>query len=209
MLTANLLPMSRRRASAREDRIVAWTIGIGLLACALGVATAAIRISTRSSTAAATARELAGVDAELAQLATLVDESKSRAQKAESHLAAARAIADHPDWSLLLNLLGTLRGDHIDLARIALGYGKPDANTNANTNANANAKPDARPARGYWIRITGQALDQAAVARFAVRLEGAGLFDKVTLTESRKGAAENALVEFQIDASIDDVGGAR
>jgi Tfp pilus assembly protein PilN len=205
MLTANLVPMSRRRASAREDRIVAWTIGIGLLACALGVATAAIRISTRSSTAAATARELAGVDAELAQLATLVDESKSRAQKAESHLSAARAIADHPDWSLLLNLLGTLRGDHIDLARIALGYRKPDANTNAN----ANAKPDARPARGYWIRITGQALDQAAVARFAVRLEGAGLFDKVTLTESRKGAAENALVEFQIDASIDDVGGAR
>jgi Tfp pilus assembly protein PilN len=207
MLTANLLPMSRRRASAREDRIVAWTIGIGLLACALGVATAAIRISTRSSTAAATARELAGVDAELAQLATLVDESNSRAQKAESHLSAARAIADHPDWSLLLNLLGTLRGDHIDLARIALGYRKPDANTNAN--ANANGKPDARPARGYWIRITGQALDQAAVARFAVRLEGAGLFDKVTLTESRKGAAENALVEFQIDASIDDVGGAR
>jgi Tfp pilus assembly protein PilN len=203
MLTANLLPMSRRRAAAREDRIVAWTIGIGLLACALGVATAAIRVSTRSSTAAATARELAGVDAELAQLATLVDESKSRAQKAESHLAAARAIADHPDWSLLLNLLGTLRGDQIDLARVALGYRKPDAN------ANASVKSDARPARGYWIRITGQALDQAAVAKFAVRLESAGLFDKVTLSESRKGAAENALVEFQIDASIDDAGGAR
>lgn len=203
MLTANLLPMSRRRASAREDRIVAWTIGIGLLACALGVATAAIRISTRSSTAAATARELAGVDAELAQLATLVDESKSRAQKAESHLSAARAIADHPDWSLLLNLLGTLRGDQVDLSRVALGYRKPEAN------ANANGKPDARPARGYWIRITGQALDQAAVAKFAVRLESAGLFDKVTLSESRKGAAENALVEFQIDASIDDVGGVR
>jgi len=203
MLTANLLPMARRRVSAREDRIVAWTIGIGLLACALGVATATIRVSTRSSTAAATARELAGVDAELVQLATLVDESKSRAHKAESHLAAARAIADHPDWSLLLNLLGTLRGDHIDLARVALGYRKPDAN------ANANNRPDARQARGYWIRITGQALDQAAVANFAVRLEGAGLFDKVTLTESRKGVAENALVEFQIDASIDDAGGAR
>ena len=205
MLTANLLPMARRRVSAREDRIVAWTIGIGLLACALGVATATIRVSTRSSTAAATARELAGVDAELVQLATLVDESKSRAHKAESHLAAARAIADHPDWSLLLNLLGTLRGDHIDLARVALGYRKPDANANAN----ANIRPDARQARGYWIRITGQALDQAAVANFAVRLEGAGLFDKVTLTESRKGVAENALVEFQIDASIDDAGGAR
>ena len=199
MLTANLLPMSRRRASAREDRAVAWALGVGMLACTLALATAAIRISTRSTTAAATARELAGVEAELSQLATLVSESKARSQRAESHLAAARAIADHPDWSLLLNLLGKLRGDQIDLARVALGFRK----------AEANAKPDARQSRGYWVRITGQALDQAAVAKFAVRLEGAGLFDKVTLTESKKGAAENALVEFQIDASIDDAGGTK
>lgn len=199
MLTANLLPMSRRRASAREDRAVAWAMGIGVLACSLAVATAAIRVSTRSTTAAATARELSGVESELAQLATLVDESKARAQKAESHLAAARAIADHPDWSLLLNLLGRLRGDQIDLARVALGFRKPESS----------AKSEPKQPRGYWVRITGQALDQAAVAKFAVRLEGAGLFDKVTLSESKKGAAENALVEFQIEASIDDAGGAK
>ncbi len=195
MLAANLLPMSRRRASAREDRAVLWMFVVAGLAAALMAATMLIRVSSRSSTAAATARELTGVQAELERLGTLVAESKSRAQKSDSMLAAARAIADHPDWSLLLNLLGKLRGDQVDLARVALGYRKPEANT----------KPGAKLGRGYWVRITGQATDQAAVAKFAVRLEDSGLFDKVTLTESKKGTGVgDTLVDFQIDAAIED-----
>lgn len=195
MLTANLLPMARRRASAREDRAILWMFAVAGLAITLAAATAAIRVSSRSSTAAATARELAGVQSELDRLGTLVSESKSRAQKSESMLAAARAIADHPDWSLLLNLLGKLRGDQVDLARVALGYRKPDAN----------AKPGAKLQRGYWVRVTGQAVDQAAVAKFAVRLEESRLFDKVTLTESKKAAGiGDTLVEFQLDAVIED-----
>jgi hypothetical protein len=165
------------------------------LAVTLAVATAALQVSSRSSTAAATARELAGVNVELDRLGTLVSESRSRAQKSESMLAAARAIADHPDWSLLLNLLGNLRGDQVDLARVALGYRKPEAN----------AKPGAKLQRGYWVRVTGQAVDQAAVAKFAVRLEESRLFDKVTLTDSKKSSGiGDTLVEFQLDAVIED-----
>ncbi|HEX8877376.1 MAG TPA: PilN domain-containing protein [Phycisphaerales bacterium] len=193
MLTANLLPMARRRASAREDRAVLWMFVTVTLALTLAAATATIHMTARSTTAEATARELTTVQTELERLGTLVQESRSRAQKSESLLAAARAIADHPDWSLLLNLMGKLRGDQVDLARIALGYKKPDAN----------AKPAAKAQRGYWVRITGQAVDQAGVARFAVRLEESGLFDKVTLTESKKNPTA-ALVDFQIDAVIED-----
>lgn len=199
MLAANLLPMSRRRHAARVDRAAFWAVFVGVVACVLGLATAAVRHSTRSTTAAATARELAAIEREQGQLTKLLDESRSRAQKAESLLAAARAIADHPDWSLLLNLLGKLRGDQVDLARVALGYRRPDPG----------AKAEPRQTRGYWVRITGQALDQAAVARFAVRLEDAGLFDRVALTESRKGAGDAALIDFQIEAFIEDAGGAK
>ncbi|MBY0112668.1 MAG: PilN domain-containing protein [Phycisphaerales bacterium] len=188
--------MSRRKSSAREDRALTWSIVIAALAGVLACATFGVRISSRGSTAVS-AREFAVADAEVTQLRTQVSEARTKARKAEALLAAARAIADHPDWSLLLNLLGNLRGDQVDLARVAIGYRKSEPN--------AAAKAGNKVPRGYWVRLSGQAVDQAAVAKFAVRLEDAGLFDKVSLTESKKASgADSILIDFQIDATIDE-----
>ncbi|MBX3380362.1 MAG: PilN domain-containing protein [Phycisphaeraceae bacterium] len=197
MVTANLLPKSRRRLLIRQDRTARWAVAIAIYAACL----ACLWIGSRSYIASGRSgleRRVAASAAEKAGVESAISGLREKSARVQSALSTARSIAGHPDWSVLLSLIANLRGADIEVERIALGPKK------------AEGKPAAgKTTKGVWVRVTGLGKDHQAIAQFALRLEGAGLFDRVALSDATKSASEpGGLVGFEIEAQIDESSGA-
>ncbi|MBS0187711.1 MAG: PilN domain-containing protein [Planctomycetes bacterium] len=201
MVTANLLPRARREALARRDRAVLWSwvvvVYTGLLVF-LFLASRQYVAHGRSTLE----RRAAAIESEVAGLQSTLTGLREKSGKTQSLLATARSIADHPDWSVLLSLVASIRGNDIEVERVALGPRKAPE-----------TKPGtpAKQPKGVWVRLSGLAKDHQAIAQFALRLEGAGLFDRVSLADARKSGSEpEGFVGFEIEAQIDEQqGGAK
>jgi len=197
MVISNLLPVSRRRLLARQDRTAKWTIAVALYTFAL----ACLWLGSRQYVAGGRSgleRRVAAIEAEKAGVESAISGLREKSSRLQASLATARSIADHPDWSVLLSLIATIRGSDIEVDRIALGPRK------------AEAKPVAgKPVKGDWVRVSGLGKDHQAIAQFALRLEGAGIFERVALSDARKSGSEpEGLVGFEIEAQIDETPGA-
>ncbi|MBX3390021.1 MAG: PilN domain-containing protein [Phycisphaeraceae bacterium] len=196
MISANLLPASHRRHLSRQDRTARWSIVIAVYAVVLAV----LWLGSRQYVAGGRfglERRVAAIDAEVAGINSGIAGLKEKAVRVQASLSTARSIADHPDWSVLLSLIASLKSADIEVDRVALGP------------RTAEAKPGgAKSVKGVWVRLSGFAKDHQAIAHFALRLEGAHLFDRVALEDARKNAAEpEGLVGFEIEAQIDEPAG--
>ncbi|MGH7243439.1 MAG: PilN domain-containing protein [Phycisphaerales bacterium] len=197
MVIANLLPSPRRHLLAKQDRTAKWTIVIALYAVAL----ACLWLGSRQYVAGGRSsldRRVAAIEAEKSGVESAISGLREKAARVQSSLATARSIADHPDWSVLLSLIATLRGNDIEIDRIALGPRK------------AEGKPvPGKSTKGVWVRVGGLGKDHQAIAQFALRLEGASIFERVGLSDARKSGSEpEGLVGFEIEAQIDEPSGA-
>ncbi|MBL8876495.1 MAG: PilN domain-containing protein [Phycisphaerae bacterium] len=197
MVAANLLPAQRRRIFARQDRAAKWTVVVAIYTVLLSC----LWIASRQYVAggrAALERRVASIQTEKAGVESAITGLREKSAGVQASLATARSIADHPDWSVLLSLIATIRGNDIEIDRIALGPRKVDAKP----------EPKSTPAKttkGVWVRVSGLGKDHQAIAQFALRLEGAGLFERVALADARKSTAEpEGLVGFEIEAQIEE-----
>ncbi len=193
MVSANLVPVARRRVLAREDRAANWSLVVVGYAALLGVLWCG-SLRMLSGEASGLDRRLATLGAECANLESSVRALRERIARTQASLATARSIADHPDWSVLLNLIASLRGNDIEIERVALGPRK------------AEQKPGApKPPKGVWIKLSGLGKDHQAIAQFALRLEGAGLFENVGLADARKSDIQaEGLIAFDIEARMEE-----
>lgn len=197
MISANLLPATYRRQIARQDRAARWSVFIAAYAVALVI----VWLSSRQYVAggrSALERRVGAIDAEIAGINSGITGLKEKAIRVQASLTTARSIADHPDWSVLLSLIASLKSADIEIDRVALGP------------RTAEGKPgSAKSTKGVWVRLSGLAKDHQAIAHFALRLEGAHLFDRVALEDARKSAVgPEGLVGFEIEAQIDEQTGA-
>jgi hypothetical protein len=197
VVTSNLLPLPRRRLLARQDRTAKWAIVIAFYTLIL----ACLWLGSRQYVAGGRSgleRRVAAIETEKAGVESAIAGLREKATRVQASLATARSIADHPDWSVLLSLIANIRGTEIEVDRIALGPRK------------AEAKPVAgKAAKGVWVRVSGLGKDHQAIAHFALRLEGAGIFERVALSDASKDASEpEGLVGFEIEAHIDETTGA-
>lgn len=197
MISANLLPMPRQRLLARQDRARRWAVAIAIYAGFL----ACLWIGSRSYVAqeqSGLERRVRASEAEKAGVESALSVLRQKTAKVQASLTTARSIAGHPDWSVLLSLVANLRGAEIEIERIALGPRKSDG------------KPvPGKSSKGIWVRVSGLGKDHQAVAQFALRLEGSGLFDRVGLSDASKSASEpGGFVGFEIEAQIDEPAGA-
>lgn len=197
MVVSNLLPLPRRRLLARQDRTAKWAIAVAVYTIGLGC----LWLGSRQYVAGGRSgleRRVASIQTEKAGVESAITGLREKSSRVQASLATARSIADHPDWSVLLSLIATIRGSDIEVDRIALGPKKIEA------------KPVAgKSAKGVWVRVSGLGKDHQAIAQFALRLEGAGLFERVALSDARKNASEpEGLVGFEIEAQIDESPGA-
>ncbi|MBS0197543.1 MAG: hypothetical protein JSR77_12375 [Planctomycetes bacterium] len=188
-IPVNLVPRSRRIARARAERTRRWAVGLAayslLLAAACGVAFAMSRTSgdTGESRLAAVSTEARDLDARVKAL-------RAQAAALNSQLASARALGSHPDWSLLLEFLTSLRTDEISFDSVAI-----------------ESSPTNKPGLpgSYSLHVEGIGKDHRTVAQFAVRLEKAGLFDRVVVADTRAVDQDReSRIAFRIDCTLSD-----
>ena len=192
MTFANLMPRHRLIATRRRARLRAWTAGLTAYGAVLVVGYV---VAGRFASAAA------------GDVPRMVEDARSQARTGElaskklraevstlsTRLNAARAISQHPDWSVLLGVIAGLRGEDLVLSTIDLSPAAPP--------------PKASPGRPamYSLLLAGVSRNHASVTAFVLRLESTGLFESVMLTDTRAAESDGeARVSFQLRCTLND-----
>jgi Tfp pilus assembly protein PilN len=211
----NFIPRARRELAERRRRVRTWASGVAAYALLGAVVLAA------SGTGAVV--EDPSVAQKLAQLPGEIDASrraltnlKAQLTEAQAKLDAARAVAEQPDWSVLLGLLAQSLGEEIVLTSCKL-----DADPLAGDRPLNGPRPGATPGSGagakppepppppslngarYTVLLSGLGRTQSSVSQFVLRLEELGLFERVTILKTnREMFGEHESIGFRLEATI-------
>jgi hypothetical protein len=184
MNAVNLIPAPRRAARQSRRRLHRWVgalVGWGGLVVAACVAS---HVSLGRDHAVI-ASELATTRRRITDLNSRVNELRRTISQLLVQRDTALAISDHPDWSILLALLGQTTADHVVLRDIAL---KPDPS---------------RPSGPILLTLRGFSDSQPAVSQFVLRLQQTELFDEVKLVRTgREPILNTSAVTFEIACAI-------
>lgn len=197
MRGVNLIPRYRIESIQRARRIRAWG-GVG----------AAYAVAMVGAWAAAQFiwpdRRLAVAD-DIAVLQEQMHDDQVAARslhpllvQAQSTLAATQDIGDQPDWSYLTTLMANMLGDDAVLRSCSF---QPAPLPRP---ADAEAAPPTRIER-FRVQLEGYGRSQAAVLGYVRLLEEAGLFEAVTVLETRGEAFHDGqAIAFRIECILAD-----
>ncbi len=203
--TLNLLPPGRRQELRLHRRLHVWM----MVGAAYGIATVGACITLAAGEPVVDRRETT----ELTVLTRETDAFKEETSQHKKDIAAenrrkqgADLVKDHPDWSILLELLAQTRGkevvlDGVDVKPVEVVPVAKSETPPASNDSKAEAKPAGKPAHpsAYDVRLTGFAKTQTAVTDFADRLQKSGVFDLVTLERSSARTSGNlAVIDYTI-----------
>lgn len=163
LIPATILAKRRERRKVRRG-LTATAIYLTLL---LGATTGYLSLNTPPQADAATG-ELAVSADRIALRRQQIGQMKQQLVEADRQIAGGRVLSERPDWSTLLRLVATAAGPEVLLHGFSLGTTGPTIDA------------------GAWVALEGFAADPATVSAFALRLEGLGLFDRVTIESSRR-----------------------
>lgn len=175
----NLLSPARRERARRRLLTRRWAGGLVIYALTLGglslTALLSSRVPTSTESEMATLRtELSGSEGQLKTLLTQQADLRKRVN-------AARAVGHHPDWSVLLRMIASRRGEAMTFDEVMLTH-------RVETSA-PERKSDGKPApvvrrEFYDLTLAGVTDHVRSVNTFVVALEESGLFDRVRRVES-------------------------
>lgn len=195
--SANLIPPARLQARRVTAAIRAW-LGVGA-ACLVLLAGAYVALLS------ALGHDTQGQNAELTRAATETASAQNDLKNARAELAgltrrlaAAQDIRAHPDWSILLATLGSIRGDDVVLAAIDLTPALPPG-----------AGPTTSRPSVYQLNLTGLARDHRAATAFSLAVERTALFSRVRLTDTTAQTVNRRdVVAFSIECTLQEPGSA-
>lgn len=202
MNDVNLIPAERRVAKRRKARISLWAPVCGTYIVLLLVSSlAACVLCPRQDKDLA--EQLAAADKQIKQdNDALVGLRKTLATTTAS-LETARAICDQPDWSRLLTGLSHELGQELILGRCQLVTLREDGKPLTEPwNEGLLAKPLRAlvTKHRYQLVLQGYGQTQESVSRFALGLEGIGLFERVRLiNSSRQTFLSGQAVAFTVE----------
>lgn len=196
----NLIPPARVSSIRVRRRVRTWSVAsAGYAMLAVGACL----------TMASERAEGPGARSDLDRLqrtleARKADLKNARAQAADfqRRVDAADWVTKHPDWSVLLRMLASLRGSDVMLGAIALEP-LPEAPPDA---AKPAPKAGVRPAsEAYTLHVEGTAREQLSVADFAQALQDSGVFRGVRLVDSKAEVeGEVSVVRFRLICDLGD-----
>lgn len=202
----NLIPMERVMVHVRRARVRRWVFVCTAYAGVLTVAWSTTQV-VQGGGRSALAAELAHLDQRIADDAAATKQLQPKLAAAIATIEAGRSVGNQPDWSLLLTLLGQFLGDNSVLRSCEL------VNTQAPAapKSDKDEKPSAPQGRSYRLNLAGVARSHAAVLGFVRELEECGLFQNVTLIETRPEAfGTGTAVGFRVECGLaDEAGGTR
>lgn len=203
----NLIPRSRRAARRRATRLRAWMVAAPLCASLLAGAYGWLRVSWGVDTSSLAA-DLAKADEDIKTADREISRAKTRLAELQPQLRAARAVGDQPDWGTLLTLLADRLKDDSVLTSCVLAPA-PDAAPAPGAKAaprtgDAKTRESGRPER-FTLMLTGLSRTQGSVAQFVSRLEAVGVFDRVSIVESRRSSLSGEeAVGFRVECLLSD-----
>lgn len=205
MTAIDLTPMSIAKTLSGRRRARAWSLGVSSYALLVAVGLGAVVLSAPKgdgvrAKAARVQAEVAGARRDLA----LVSGEMTRLQR---ELDAARAVGEHPDWSIVLGLVaGVQQGREVVLEHALLSPSFPAAASAGTRRRRTEPKPQDPPVpNGYQVVLSGLAKTELDASRFALGLEEVGAFDRVTLVSTRARPVDRAtLTAFEIRIDLSD-----
>jgi hypothetical protein len=188
MKSVNLIPASRRDAKRRRKQQTFCAITCGayglLLACGIGAAHMLLAADGDSLES-----RLKSVDGEVSRLNVVTADVLSELTTSRATIEANRTVAEQPDWSILLTLLGATKGDDVVIRSVIIGPSAPGT-----TPALAAGK-----APEVALEVMGIARSQLAVSQHVLRLEQTSLFSKVSLLDTnRESFLEGDAIAFRL-----------
>jgi hypothetical protein len=206
MTAIDLTPMSIAKSLNGRRRARAWSLGLSSYALALAVGLGAVMLSapTSEGVRAKVARVQTDVDGARRELAQVSGEM-TRLQR---ELDAARAVGEHPDWSIVLGLIaGVQQGREAVLEHVRLAPVLPTTpNKPALRRRKADTKVQDPPVPiGYEVLLSGLARTELDASKFALGLETVGAFDRVTLVSTRARPVDNVtFTAFEIRIDLNE-----
>ncbi len=213
MIHINLIPQHRIDKRQKRTRVRLWGIG--------GSAFAILALCGAMSFSAFWGQANREVTQKLAQakkeVTRIHDETTAltpELMEAAIQLEASRAVAIQPDWSVLMALLGEIRGDNIVLSRCLLSPIIPIKKQTRSNSRPLLGRPSAvkqptsnkrtRKPLHFKLIIQGVARTQSDVTRFVVQLENEkSIFNRVKLLGTEpKTVGDHSAIQFKLECSI-------
>jgi Tfp pilus assembly protein PilN len=195
----NLIPAHRRQAHRQGKRLRLWITAVCIYSLILGLlcAVTTLRFGGLDESVE---RQLLECQTRSQQLDSQASQLRRRLAQLIAQRNHVKALANQPDWSILLAALGSMVGNDTSLQEIRL------------TPLETSAKPPSTapagkvPGRQFRIELRGSSRSQPEMAQFVLRLQETGLFDEVKLVRSsRDPRAESADVNFELGCTIGDL----
>lgn len=178
MIAINLLPSVYLSARAARRRLRAWGLATVVLS-----AIYAVSIATYYATQGPRGPELTGriaaVESRLTRTRQEIARTGATLRSKLAEQAAAHAVGTHPDYSVLLRLISSLREGQVALESVMIATSEPAAAVRG-----AKPAPGAPASPSIRLELSGLARTPSAVAGYVLRLEKTGLFTKVDLVET-------------------------
>ena len=149
------------------------------------------------------------LNARIAESERLASQTRTATREVQAALAAARTVADQPDWGSLLSVIAARLGEDAVLSNCSLEPAEAAAVPSAPQNGAPGQKGQpapiaARPSR-YRLTLAGLARTQEAVSRLTLEYTNAHLFDSVNIVETRRSTfLDQPAVAFRIECAINE-----
>lgn len=213
MNTGNLIPEYRLNARRKRRCIRHWIVGCAgytvFLALAFPVA-GMVWVQDKSLAA-----QLLTVRQDVSDTEQLLKQVENELDNARTTLNATKLVENQSDWSILLAVLAGEVGDDVVLKTCQIepmntnAEGEPGSASISPLRSLAGAiashsESEDKPrihveADQFLIELQGFGLTQRAVSLFVLRLERTGLFEKVTLKETRREPfMQDHAIAFQV-----------
>lgn len=203
----NLLPPAVAYHRARRARLRVLTL-VGAGYVGLLVAASAVGLLVTAPSDDSPASELARLERGSAELSEAASRVTAKLRVARARLEARRTLAEQPDFSLLLGLLGScMDGEAVvrqmQLRSVGVDASRPDA-VEARPGAGAShATPPVgaeREPKYFTLLLRGSAVAESAMTRFTKRVEALSLFDAVEIKRTgRETAAGSTAISFELE----------
>jgi hypothetical protein len=205
MSDVNFIPAQRLAAKRRKARTHTWAFACGTYTVLLAaVALGACVVGPGRDTSLP--KQLAAADDQIEHSNKAAVELRRTLAQTVAALETARAIHEQPDWSRLLVGLSHELGPELVLSHCRLVATREDGKSLTEPWPNALlAKPLCAlvAKHRYHLVLQGFGQTQESVSRFALGLEGIGLFERVRLmNSSRQTFLDGQAVAFTVECTF-------
>ena len=196
MARANLIPAHRREKRSRIRRVRSWARALGAYGVLLICAYAAC-FAFGQDDSGAILQEMRETTERFRASAEQIHILRDSVTESSQQLAAARVLAQNPDWSLLLAIVARNLTKEVVLDRCSL------APVDAGIGENLPGEGEAVIYQRYLLDLSGFGQSQTSVSQFVLRLEKSRLFESVRLIKTQtRNFMDGQAVSFRLECTL-------